>query len=160
MQVERDRVVLFHYTLKGEDGEEVGSSPDDHPVAVLQGHGHIIPGLETALAGHAAGDEFQVTLPPEQAYGPRLSGQTQRLAKKHFAEPKRLKAGQDALLNTRQGPRRVMVLKVGRNVVDVDLNHPLAGRTLVCDLRVVDVREATPEELAHGHAHGPGGHHH
>ena len=67
MQIERDRVVLFHYTLKGEDGDEVGSSPDEHPVAVLQGHGHIIPGLETALAGHSAGDEFQVTLPPDSA---------------------------------------------------------------------------------------------
>ncbi len=160
MIVERDRVVLFHYTLSAENGEELGSSGDGDPVAVLQGSGHIISGLESALAGHAAGDTFQVTLSPDHAYGPRLAGQVQRLAKKHFAEPKRLKAGQEALLRMQQGARRVTVVKVGRSVVDVDMNHPLAGRTLVCSVRVVDVREATPEELAHGHAHGPGGQHH
>ena len=160
MIVERDRVVRFHYSFTGEDGREIESSRGREPVAVLQGHGNVVRGVDEALAGHAAGDRFQVTVPPEQAYGRRVDGRTQRVPKKHVRGPGRIKVGDQVTLNTTQGHRDVTVLKVGRTVVDVDLNHPLAGETLVFDIEIVDVREAEPGEIAHGHVHGPGGHEH
>ena len=160
MVIERDRVVRFHYSFAGEDGQVIESSREHDPVAVLQGHGNIVRGVDDALVGHAAGDSFQVTVAPEDAYGRRMEGRTRRVAKKHVRGPKRLKPGDQVLLETTQGIRDVTVLKVGRTVVDVDMNHPLAGQTLVFDIEILEVREAGPEEIAHGHVHGPGGHAH
>ncbi len=160
MNVERDRVVRFHYTLREAGGAELESSRGGEPLAVLHGHGSVIPGVEEALAGRAAGDRFSVTVPPERGYGPRVEGRVQRVPKKHVANARRLKPGQEAVVGTRQGPRSVTVVKVGRTVVDVDLNHPLAGRTLEFDIEILEVRAADEEEIAHGHVHGPGGHGH
>jgi FKBP-type peptidyl-prolyl cis-trans isomerase SlyD len=158
--VERDRVVRFHYTLCDEESTPVESSRGGEPVAVLYGHGNVIPGVEEALAGRAPGDRFEVTVPPEKGYGPRREGRTERVPRKRVRGPKRLQPGDAVVIRTVHGPREVVVLKVGRTVVDVDLNHPLAGHTLVFEVEVVEVREATREELDHGHVHGPGGHHH
>ena len=160
MNVEKDSVVRFHYTLRDPDGSELESSRDAQPMAVLVGHGGMIPGLEQALSGRAAGDSFTVTVSPEQGYGERHDNLVQRVPKKYFRDPARLKAGQSAVVGTKQGPRMVTVLKVGMSVVDVDLNHPMAGRTLVFDIEIVEVRPASAEELAHGHVHGEGGHQH
>ena len=160
MIIERDRVVRFHYSFAGDGGEVIESSREREAVAVLQGHGNIVRGVDEALAGRAAGDSFQVTVAPEEGYGRRIDGRTQRVPKKHVRGPKRLKPGDQVILETNQGVRDVTVLKVGRTVVDVDLNHPLAGQTLVFDIEILEVREAQPEELAHGHVHGPGGHGH
>ncbi len=160
MIVERDRVVRFHYTLSEAGGASMESSRDGEPLAVLHGHGGVIPGVEDGLAGRSAGDKFTLTVPPEKGYGPRREGRVQRVAKKYVSNARRLKPGQQAVISTREGPRSVTVVKVGRTVVDVDLNHPLAGRTLVFDIEIVEVREAQPEEIAHGHVHGPGGHGH
>ncbi|MFM8355516.1 MAG: peptidylprolyl isomerase [Gammaproteobacteria bacterium] len=101
-----------------------------------------------------------MALNPEQAFGERREDFVQRLSKKYLQNAARLKPGMQTTLQTKDGPRTVTVLKVGGKVVDVDLNHPLAGLALNFDLEVVDVRAATAEELAHGHAHGAGGHHH
>ena len=123
----------------------------------LHGAGNIIRGLEKAMRGKSVGDQFEVTLGPTEAYGERNEAAVQRVSAKHFGESKRLKPGQTVVLNTRQGPRQATVLKVGRFNIDVDANHPLAGQTLTFDVEVTDVRDATEEEISHGHVHGPGG---
>lgn len=123
----------------------------------LHGAGNIIPGLEKAMAGKAAGDSFEVTVEPQEAYGLRNEEGIQRVSAKHFGSGRRPQPGQLVTLNTQQGPRQVLVVKVGRFNIDVDTNHPLAGQTLVFDVEVTDVRDATEEEVSHGHVHGPGG---
>ena len=160
MIVEPDRVVLFHYTLLDEQGGMLESSREGEPMAVLHGHGNVIAGVDDALQGHAAGERFTVVVPPDQGYGERHEGRTQRVPKKNVRGAKRLRPGDEVVIATREGHRSVTVLKVGHSVVDVDLNHPLAGRTLHFDIEVMAVRAAEPEELAHGHVHGPGGHGH
>lgn len=160
MKIEKDRVVRFHYTVS-----EVGQAPlesskeGSEPLSILVGHGNIIPGLENALDGREAGESFGVDVPAAEAYGERRDGLSQRVPKKHFGEQK-LAPGQQVVLNTNFGPRAVTIEKVGMSVVDVDLNHPMAGKDLHFDIEIVEVREASPEEVAHGHVHGEGGHHH
>jgi FKBP-type peptidyl-prolyl cis-trans isomerase SlyD len=158
--IENKRVVSFHYTLTNEAGKELESSRGRDPMAYLHGAHNIIPGLEKAMAGKGAGDQFQVTLPPAEAYGERNPSNIQRIASKHFRNPRGLQPGQLVSLQTREGERPAVIVKVGRFNVDVDANHPLAGQTLTFDVEVIDVREASPEEIAHGHVHGEGGHQH
>jgi len=160
MKIEKDRVVRFHYTVSEAGQPPTESSKDrDEPLAILFGHGNIIPGLEKAMEGHEAGDTFTADVPATEAYGERRDGLGQRIPKKHFGDAK-LEPGMQVVLNTNFGPRAVTVEKVGLTTVDVDLNHPMAGKDLHFDIEIVEVREATPEELEHGHVHGDGGHHH
>lgn len=156
VKVEPNKVVSFHYRAS-DNGNEVDSShARGAPLLVLIGHGSIIPGLEKALMGHGAGDRLQVSVPPEEAYGEHRPGWTQRVPKKYFQQPERLRPGSVTTLSSREaGPRQVVVLKVGSSVIDVDFNHPLAGRTLDFEVEITDVRDATAEEIAHRHAHGP-----
>jgi FKBP-type peptidyl-prolyl cis-trans isomerase SlyD len=160
MQIAKGTVASFHYTLRGEDGVEIENSRDGDPVAYLHGHGNILPALEERLAGHAAGDTLSVTLEPEQAYGVRHEGSIQRVPLKHLQAKGRVQPGMVVAVQTEHGARQVTVLKVGKFNADVDTNHPLAGRTLSFDIEVLEVRAASAEEMAHGHAHGAGGHHH
>lgn len=160
MRVAKNCVVSFHYDLADGEGQPIESSRGRAPLAVLHGFGNVIPGVEAALADRQAGERFQVVVPPDQAYGEYREQHTQRVPKKYFAQPQRLKPGMQASLSTQEGPRVVTVLKVGESVVDVDLNHPMAGKTLRFDIEITDVRQASEEELAHGHAHEPGGHAH
>lgn len=158
MNIENKKVVSFHYTLKNDQGEEIESSRErENPMTYLHGAGNIIRGLERAMEGKSAGDRFEVTVGPAEAYGERNDAAVQRISAKHFGQSRKLKPGQQVVLNTRQGPRQVTVLKVGRFNIDVDANHPLAGQTLTFDVEVTDVRDATAEEVSHGHVHGPGG---
>jgi FKBP-type peptidyl-prolyl cis-trans isomerase SlyD len=157
MEIGAKKVVSFHYTLSDEAGEQIESSREREPMAYLHGAGNIIPGLEKALTGRSTGDTFQVTVNPAEAYGERRPGNVRRVSTKLFRDRKNLIPGQPVSLRTRQGNVQAIVVKVGRFNVDVDMNHPLAGRTLTFDVEVMDVREATPEEVAHGHVHGPGG---
>ena len=159
MKIEKDRVVRFHYTVSEVGQEPIESSKDREPLAILIGHGNIIPGLETAMMDKEAGESFGVDVKSADAYGERREGLTQRVPKKHFGNT-RLVPGQQVILQTNFGPRAVTVEKVGMTVVDVDLNHPMAGKDLHFDVEIVDVREASAEELEHGHVHGEGGHHH
>ncbi len=159
MKIEKDRVVRFHYTVSEVGQEPIESSRDREPLAILIGHGNIIPGLETAMMDKEAGESFGVDVKSADAYGERREGLTQRVPKKHFGET-RLVPGQQVILQTNFGPRAVTVEKVGMTVVDVDLNHPMAGKDLHFDVEIVDVREASEEEVQHGHVHGDGGHHH
>ena len=161
MQAAKDSVVRFHYRVSEPGSAEIESSHErGEPLAVLLGHAGIIPGLEEALIGRAAGEQFEVEVPAEKAYGPLRANFTQRVPKKYFREAARLRPGLQTVVKTDQGPRLVTVLKVGMSVVDVDLNHPLAGRSLLFKVEVVDVRAASEEERSHGHAHGEGGHQH
>lgn len=158
MQIERNKVVTFHYTLTDEEGSFTESSDNRDPVAYLHGHRNIVPGLEQEMLGKQAGDAFKASIAPEQAYGPRDATAVQRVPIKHLVRPGKLEVGKAVAVNTNAGERRATVVKVGRFNVDLDLNHPLAGKTLVFDVRIIDVRDATAEEIAHRHAHGPGGH--
>jgi len=160
LTVTKDRVVSLHYEIRDPEGAPVESSREHEPLAVLHGYGNLLAAVESALDGLKAGDRREVTLAPADAFGERRENWTQRVSKKYLADAERLKPGMETRLHTDQGPRPVTVVKVGGSVIDVDLNHPLAGKTLTFDLEVMEVREATAEELAHGHVHGPGGHHH
>ena len=157
MTIQDKKVVSFHYTLTNQDGEQMETTRDKKPMTYLHGAQNIIPGLESAMAGRSVGDEFQVTLEPADAYGEKKEANIQRISSKHFRFPKKLKPGQIVGLQTRKGPIQVTIVKVGRFNVDVDSNHPLAGQALTFDVEVSTVRDATEEEISHGHAHGPGG---
>ncbi|HJR72204.1 MAG TPA: peptidylprolyl isomerase [Luteimonas sp.] len=159
MKIEKDRVVRFHYSVAEQGQEALESSKDREPLAILIGHGNIIPGLEKAMEGREAGENFAVDVAAADAYGERRDGLTQRVPKKHFGA-QRLEPGMQVVLNTNFGPRAVTIEKIGMSVVDVDLNHPMAGKNLHFDIEIVEVREAKQEEIEHGHVHGDGGHEH
>lgn len=160
MQIADKTVVSFHYTLSGSDGEEIESSRDGDPTSYLHGARNIIPGLEQAMTGRAEGDSFEVTLAPADAYGERRDGLSQKVPVKHLSYQGKLRPGSVAQLNTEQGKVAVTVTKVGRHSATVDANHPLAGRELCFAIEITGVREASAEEIDHGHAHGVGGHQH
>jgi FKBP-type peptidyl-prolyl cis-trans isomerase SlyD len=126
----------------------------------MHGHNNIVPGLESQLVGKKSGDKFTATVAPEQAYGPRNENAVQRVPVKHIATRGPFTVGQMVVVNTREGGRQARVVKVGHFNLDLDLNHPLAGKTLEFEIEVIDVRDSTEEERAHGHAHGPDGHGH
>ena len=159
MKIEKDRVVRFHYSVAEVGQPALETSKDREPIAILVGHGNIIPGLEAAMQDKEAGASFGVDVAAADAYGERREGMGQRIPKKHFGNT-RLQPGMQVVLQTNFGPRAVTVQKVGMSVVDVDLNHPMAGKDLDFDIEIVEVREASAEELAHGHVHGDGGHQH
>jgi FKBP-type peptidyl-prolyl cis-trans isomerase SlyD len=159
MKIAKDSVVRFHYTVSEVGQESLESSKDREPLAILYGHGNIIPGLETAMLDREAGASFGVDVPAADAYGEKRDGLSQRVPKKHFGAQK-LEPGMQVVLQTNFGPRAVTIQKVGMSVVDVDLNHPMAGKDLHFDVEIVEVREASAEELEHGHVHGDGGHQH
>ena len=159
MKIAKDSVVRFHYTVSEVGQESLESSRDREPLAILYGHGNIILGLETAMLDREAGESFGVDVVAAEAYGDKRDGLSQRVPKKHFGAQK-LEPGMQVVLQTNFGPRAVTIQKVGMSVVDVDLNHPMAGKDLHFDVEIVEVREASAEEVAHGHVHGDGGHQH
>lgn len=160
MDVAKDRVVRFHYALSDDAGNLIEQSNGAQPLAVLWGHGGLIPGVERALEGRVAGDTLDLVVAPEDGYGERRPELLQRLSKKYFPNADRLKPGMVTQVHTEGGPRAVTVRKVGMSVIDVDGNHPLAGQTLRFAIEIVDVRAAEPDEIEHGHVHGDGGVHH
>ena len=148
---------MFHYTLKNAEGEELESSRDKQALAFIEGSGTIIPGLRKVLVEKQAGDSFTTTVTPEEAYGYRNESLVQRIPIKKMQFQGKLKAGSVALIRTKSGYLPVQVIKAGRFHADIDRNHPLAGQTLTFDVEVTERRNATKEELEHGHVHGPGG---
>ncbi|MCL2918715.1 MULTISPECIES: FKBP-type peptidyl-prolyl cis-trans isomerase [Shewanella] len=160
MEIKDDLVVQFNYTLRDEKGEVIETNEGHDPIAYLHGHDNMMPGVENAIAGKKVGDKFSVTLPASETYGERIENAEQRVPSKHLLGAKVWKPGMRAIVNTDQGQRQVTVVKVGKFMVTVDINHPLAGRELTFDIEIVDAREASAEEIAHGHAHGVGGHQH
>lgn len=162
MKIEKNTVAAFHYRLLDEEGVELESSDKNEAMAVLiGGYGNVLPAIEEALMGKEAGEHFSITLAPERAYGLKKEDAIQRVPIKHLLKPKKkLKAGQNVKVNTQQGTRDATVVKVGKFNVDIDTNHPLAGKIVEFNIEVVEVREAIAEEISHKHAHGAGGHHH
>lgn len=164
MQITSDKVVSFHYTLRETGGEQIESSYEAQPTLYLHGHNNLLAALESALEGKQAGDKVSVSITPEQGYGERQEGAIQRVPIKHLIDHEKiknkLKPGMKVAVNTQRGAWEAIVVKAGKFNVDIDSNHPLAGKYLDFNIEVVDVRDATEEELAHGHAHGVGGHHH
>ncbi|MBT5483911.1 MAG: FKBP-type peptidyl-prolyl cis-trans isomerase SlyD [Pseudohongiellaceae bacterium] len=160
MQIASNCVASFQYVLKDEAGEELDSSPSAQPMTYLHGTNSLLAGLELALEGKSAGDKLSVTLPPDQAFGELREDSEQRVPKSHLQGAKKWKPGMQAVIHNAQGHQQVTVLKVGHTMATIDTNHPMAGKTVVFDIEVIEVREASKEELAHGHAHGPGGHQH
>ena len=159
MQVTRDTVVTLHYTLTGDDGAVIDASRGE-PLSYLHGHGNLIPGLEKALEGVSAGFQSRVSLEPEDGYGERRDEMVIGVARDQFDPAMKLETGVQVQANGPQGPVVFTIVEVGEDEVTLDGNHPLAGTRLHFDVEVTDVRAATAEELAHGHVHGPGGHHH
>jgi FKBP-type peptidyl-prolyl cis-trans isomerase SlyD len=159
VQIAADSVVLIHYTLKDDKGAVIDSSSGGEPLAYIQGHGNIVPGLEKALEGKGEGDKIDVKLSPEEGYGARNDALVQRVPKRQLGggEPRK---GMQFRAQTDEGLRVFTVTGVVGDMVTLDGNHPLADQTLHFNVEVVGVREATEEELEHGHVHGPGGHHH
>ena len=160
MQIAENCVAEINYTLTDDDGEVLDTTDGKTPLAYLHGASNIIPGLENELAGKTAGDNIRVTLPPEKGYGVRNEELRQEMSRDQFDGVDELKVGMMFRADTPQGPLVLNIVEVSDEKVTVDGNHPLAGQTLHFDVTVQDVRDATEEELAHGHAHGAGGHDH
>jgi FKBP-type peptidyl-prolyl cis-trans isomerase SlyD len=153
-------VVSFHYTLTNDRGEILDSSSGASPLAYLHGAGNIIPGLEKALVGKTIGDKLKVQVAPAEGYGERDARLVQDVPRRAFQGIKDIKAGMSFTAEGPNGATRVVVTRVAGDMVTVDGNHPLAGESLNFDVEITSVREASAEELAHGHVHGEGGHHH
>ena len=157
MQIENNKVATLHYTLKDNDGNIIDQS-DDCSFVYLHGAFNIIPGLENALAGKTAGEELNVKVAPEEAYGVRNDEHIQEVPKAMFEDGTNIQVGMQFHA---QGPNGEMIMvtiaDVKDDVVVVDGNHPLAGVELNFDVKIIDVRDATAEELEHGHVHAAGG---
>lgn len=160
MQISNQSVVAFHYRLFNEAGEEIENSHNGDPSLCLIGASNVMPALEQEMLGKAAGDRFELTLEPNLAYGAYQADKKDRISAKYLKHEKKLKPGKVVTINTDKGSKAVTIVKVGKFSVDIDLNHPLAGQTIRFDVDIVDVRAASNEEIAHGHAHGVGGHQH
>jgi FKBP-type peptidyl-prolyl cis-trans isomerase SlyD len=159
MPITKDKAVTIHYTVKSEAGETLDSSRGRDPLNYLQGSGNIVPGLEKALEGKEAGAKLEVTLAPEEAYGVRDEKNVRNVPLRKIAADGKVVAGGPCRVQTADGVQLARVIAVRGDYATVDLNHPLAGMPLSFGVEVVAVRDATAEELAHGHIHGPGGHH-
>lgn len=160
MQIAERTVVSIHYKLTNDAGETLDSSEGGDPLVYLQGFGNLIPGLEKALLGKNAGDHVEVRVEPGEAYGEHDPQLIQQVPRRAFQGVSEVKAGMRFQAQGPNGPSSVVITRVVGDMVTVDGNHPLAGQTLNFAVDITDVRAATDEELAHGHVHGPGGHHH
>lgn len=157
MQISNNSVVSIQYTLKNSEGTIIDHSSEENPLTYLHGHRNIIPGLENALLDKSIGDAIDVSVEPEQAYGTVNPALIQEVPKEHFQGVEALEVGMRFQASTEQGPVPVVVTQVADDAVTVDGNHPLAGQTLNFSVKVEAIREASEEELAHGHIHQSGG---
>ena len=161
MTIKENRAVSFHYTLTDDDGQTLDSSAGKDPLAYLHGAGNIIPGLESALAGKSVGDSMVVAVTAAEGYGEVQKELIQEVPRDAFQGVDSIEVGMQFEAQTGQGGTvPVTVTAVTDEIVTVDGNHPLAGKNLNFDVSIEDVRDATEEELEHGHVHGVGGHEH
>jgi FKBP-type peptidyl-prolyl cis-trans isomerase SlyD len=160
MQIEAQKVVTLNYTLTDNEGNVIDQS-NDSSFAYLHGANNIIPGLENALSGKSSGDSLNVTVSPEEGYGERDPNKTQSVPRNMFPDDADIDIGMQFHAQGPSGETLVVtVAKIEDDAITVDGNHPLAGEQLNFAVEVMDVREASKEELDHGHVHGPGGHDH
>jgi len=160
MQIAKHKAVSINYTLTNDAGTVVDTSEGREPLAFIQGIGNIIPGLEKALDGKAAGDQLNVIIAPEDGYGLRNDSLVQTVKREVFGEDMELEVGMCFRTSGGNGPEVISITQIEGDQVTVDGNHPLAGEALTFDVEVVEVRDASEEEIGHGHVHGPGGHEH
>ncbi len=160
MQIAKDKVVTIDYTLMDGQSTVLDSSQDGEPLSYIQGAGSLIPGLEAALEGRSIGEALQVTIAPDQAYGERDEALMQTVARDSFEGADQLEVGMRFRLQSDSGPQVITVVAAEGDTITIDGNHPLAGVTLNFDVTIRGVRDATGEELSHGHVHGPEAHGH
>ena len=160
MQVSEHKVVVLKYEVIDEQDQLVDRSEDDGPLAYIHGNGQLIPGLENALEGREQGDKLSIDVPPDQGYGERDEDGIQTVSRSQFDNGDQIEAGMQFEAQDDEGHQIVTVVGVEGDKITLDTNHPLAGKTLHFKVEIVEVLDATPEELDHNHVHGPGGHHH
>jgi len=156
MVIADQKVVSIHYRLSNDDGQIIQESAGGAPLSYVHGAGNIIPGLESALSGKTAGDKLNVSVDPEQGYGARNDALIQELPRDVFEGVEDIQEGMQFQAHSEQGTQVITVTKVDGERVIVDGNHPLAGQTLNFEVEVDSVRDATAEEIAHGHVHKEG----
>jgi len=157
MKIAENKVVVLHYAVSDSEDTLIDSSYDHNPLAVIHGTGYLIPGLEEALTDRQAGDKFDVEVKADQAYGQRFDDYVQTVPKEMFAQIEDLEVGSQLRATTDDGEQTVIVIDVQEDEITVDGNHPLAGIDLKFDVEILEVRDATADELEHGHVHGEGG---
>lgn len=160
MKVTSNTVVSLDYTLKNGAGDIIDSSKGHSPLLYLHGVGGLIPGLEKEIEGMEKGQGKTVVVQPEHGYGDRSDELLYVVPKSGFQGEGEIEVGMQVELDSDNGPALAFVAKIEGDNITLDLNHPLAGETLTFDITIVDVREATADEVEHGHVHGPHGHHH
>jgi len=161
MKVGKDKVVLMHYTLKNDAGDIIDSSDGADPLPFLQGHGNIIPGLESALEGSKVGDKLDVSIKPEEGYGERMKDAIQEIPSSALQGVDEVQVGMQLQSQDKDGNAfLVSVTKIEDDKITVDGNHPLAGQTLHFSVSIESIRKAEAEELSHGHVHADGQHNH
>lgn len=162
MQIAPNTVASLAYVLTDAQGNILDQADAQHPFVYLHGAHNIIPGLENALTGKQAGDELEVTIPPELAYGLKDDNLLQQVPRSMFAgaDEEHIVPGAQFHAQTNAGMQTIVITAVNGDTITIDGNHPLAGETLNFKVKVLEVRAATKDELSHGHAHGPSGHHH
>jgi FKBP-type peptidyl-prolyl cis-trans isomerase SlyD len=154
MKVEKNKVVSINYTLKNDDGEVLDSSEGREPLAYLHGQGNLIPGLESEIEGRSEGESFQTEVEPGDAYGEYNDSLIADVPKDRFTGVEDISVGMEFQAQTSDGGSQIVrVTEVGDDSVKVDANHPLAGEKLHFDVTIAGVREATDEEIDHGHVH-------
>ncbi|MEQ8807590.1 MAG: peptidylprolyl isomerase [Imperialibacter sp.] len=159
MKIGIEKVVSIHYTLKDNEGTTLDSSVGDQPLLYLHGIGNLIPGMEEGLDGKVKGDKVEIKVSQEKGYGVRDERMIQKMPRTAFGDQK-VEVGMQFNAGTKNGQQVVTVTKVEMDGITIDGNHALAGVDLNFSVEVLDVRDASKDELAHGHVHGPGGHHH
>ena len=161
MTIAQHKVVTIHYKVSDSESDEViDSSENAEPMTYLHGAQNIIPGLEQALEGKVVGDELEVVVEAADAYGERSDDRIQQVPMEAFQGMEKVEPGMAVTAQTDQGQINLVITEVNGDLVTVDANHPLAGKSLKFEVTVEDVRDASEEEMAHGHVHGPGGHEH
>lgn len=157
-------VVIIQYTLRDGDGNVLDQSTPDDPLAYLHGADNIVPGLEKTLTGKAIGDQVKAEVAPEEGYGPHNPALTQVVPRSAFPAGADIQEGMQFVAESDDGtPMPIWITGIADEVVTVDGNHPLAGKTLHFDVEVTGLRTPTADETAHGHPHGVDGtadHHH
>lgn len=158
MDVAKDMVVSFDYTLKNDKGELLDASKDNEPLTYIHGKGFMIPGLEKNMEGKKKGDSFSVTLKPEEAYGQYNEKLVFEMEKDKLSQIENMQEGTHVKMQTEKGLVLFKVLSIGDKMIKLDANHPLAGIDLFFDISIKEIREATKEELEHGHVHDGNNH--
>ena len=160
MTITKHAVVTLNYTLKNSEGTVLDTSDGREPLIYLHGVGALIPGLEEELDGKETGAKINTVIPPEKAYGEKRDDLLRVVSKEGFQGDEDMQVGMQVQLETDHGPAIALITEMKDDDVTLDFNHPLAGMTLHFDVEVVELREATEDEVTHGHVHGPGGHEH